>query len=110
LLEGAVSVADIRAGTGSENFQLIPGEQARFRTGGRFVKAAVDVSEAIAWKNGLFQFHETPLATIMRDIERWYNVEVAYPDGVPQKRFSGKLRRNSKASEILDILKFAGVN
>lgn len=47
---------------------------------------------------------------IMRDIGRWYNVEVTYPEGIPQKRFSGKLHRNSKASEILEILKFAGVN
>ncbi len=107
LLEGAVSVA---AGPGSDNLQLAPGEQASFNVGGRFHKATVDVSETVAWKNGLFQFRETSLAAIMRDIERWYNVEVIYPEGVPQKRFSGKLRRNSKASEILEILKFAGVN
>ncbi|PSL34036.1 FecR family protein [Dyadobacter jiangsuensis] len=106
LLEGAVRVADTRR----ESLQLAPGEQASFQTGGRFRKATVDVAEAVAWKNGLFQFRETSLATIMRDIERWYNVEVTYPEGIPQKRFSGKLRRNSKASEILEILKFAGVN
>jgi len=106
LLEGAVSVAGANTG----NLQLIPGEQASLRANGRFSKAQVDVTETIAWKNGLFQFRETFLATIMRDIGRWYNVEVTYPEGIPQKRFSGKLRRNSKASEILEILKFAGVN
>jgi transmembrane sensor len=114
LLEGAVRVA--RANSG--NLQLVPGEQASFRSGGppggppggNFRKATVDVTEAVAWKNGLFQFRETSLTTIMRDIGRWYNVEVTYPEGVPQKRFSGKLHRNSKASEILEILKFAGVN
>lgn len=106
LLEGAVSVA----GANTENLQLVPGEQSSLRAGGRFRKATVDVSEAVAWKNGLFQFRETSLETIMRDIGRWYNVEVAYPEGIPQKRFSGKLRRNSRASEILEILKFAGVN
>lgn len=112
LLEGAVSVAETNAG--SESLQLVPGEQASLhrngQAGGRFRKATVDVNETVAWKNGLFQFRETSLAAIMRDIERWYNVEVAYPEGIPQKRFSGKLRRNSKASEILEILKFAGVN
>ncbi|SDE80119.1 FecR family protein [Dyadobacter soli] len=109
LVEGAVSVK--QAGAGNETMQLIPGEQASLRSGGTgFRKAAVDVNETVAWKNGLFQFRETSLATIMRDIERWYNVEVTYPEGIPQKRFSGKLRRNSKASEILEILKFAGVN
>ncbi|OJV14874.1 MAG: hypothetical protein BGO21_19530 [Dyadobacter sp. 50-39] len=108
LLEGAVSVTAAR--TGSEPLQLVPGEQASLRTNGSLRKAVVDVNETVAWKNGLFQFRETPLATIMRDIERWYNVEVTYPQGIPAKRFSGKLRRNSKASEILEILKFAGVN
>lgn len=112
LLEGAVRVTTTHAG--GENLQLVPGEQAGFRAngqpGGHFRKATVDVNEAVAWKNGLFQFRETSLTAIMRDIERWYNVEVMYPEGIPQKRFSGKLRRNSKASEILEILKFAGVN
>jgi ferric-dicitrate binding protein FerR (iron transport regulator) len=110
LLEGAVSVAAMH----HESLRLVPGEQASFRAGGhpggQFRKAVVDVAEVVAWKNGLFQFRETSLATIMRDIERWYNVEVTYPEGIPQKRFSGKLRRNSQASEILEILKFAGVN
>lgn len=116
LLEGAVRVTTAHAG--GENLQLVPGEQASFRAndkpgghpGGHFRKTAMDVNEAVAWKNGLFQFRETSLVAIMRDIERWYNVEVTYPEGIPQKRFSGKLRRNSKASEILEILKFAGVN
>jgi len=108
LLEGAVSVAGGKTAGG--RLQLVPGEQASMHPGGRFRKEAVDIAEAVAWKNGLFQFRETSLATIMRDIERWYNVEVTYPEGIPQKRFSGKLRRNSKASEILEILKFAGVN
>ncbi|WP_342085429.1 FecR family protein [Dyadobacter sp. OTU695] len=108
LLEGAVSVAAGKTDNGQ--LRLLPGEQASFRSDGHFRKATVDVTEAIAWKNGLFQFRETSLATIMRDIGRWYNVEVTYPEGIPQKRFSGKLHRNSKASEILEILKFAGVN
>lgn len=112
LLEGAVRVAAGKTDNGE--LRLLPGEQATFKSGspadGHFRKATVDVSEAIAWKNGLFQFRETTLATIMRDIGRWYNVEVTYPEGIPQKRFSGKLHRNSKASEILEILKFAGVN
>lgn len=108
LLEGAVRVTT--ADAGGENLLLIPGEQASGQPGGHLRKAEVDVNEAVAWKNGLFQFRETSLAAIMRDIGRWYNVEVTYPQGIPDKRFSGKLRRNSKASEILEILKFAGVN
>lgn len=108
LLEGAVRVTT--AGAGGENLLLIPGEQASGHSGGHLRKAEVDVNEAVAWKNGLFQFRETSLTAIMRDIGRWYNVEVAYPEGIPHKRFSGKLRRNSNASEILEILKFAGVN
>ncbi|CAG4993630.1 hypothetical protein DYBT9275_01204 [Dyadobacter sp. CECT 9275] len=112
LLEGSVRVTT--ASAGGENLLLIPGEQASLhasgQSGGHLRKAEVDVNDAVAWKNGLFQFRETSLVAIMRDIGRWYNVEVTYPEGIPHKRFSGKLRRNSKASEILEILKFAGVN
>ncbi|WP_353720261.1 FecR domain-containing protein [Dyadobacter sp. 676] len=105
LLEGAVSVSH----GAEESLHLMPGEQAASGEGG-LRKRTVDADEAVAWKNGFFQFRETSLAAIMRDIGRWYNVEVDYPQGIPEKRFSGKLRRNTNASAILEILKFAGVN
>jgi transmembrane sensor len=110
LLEGAVYVTSKKTKGGQTALQLLPGEQSVFNADGQFQKSQVDVNEVVAWKSGFFQFHETPLTTIMRDIERWYNVEVEYAQGIPKKRFSGKLRRDSNASGILEILRFAGVN
>ena len=46
----------------------------------------------------------------MRQVARWYNVEVSYENGIPQKMFSGKIHRDANASQILEILKFVGVN
>jgi|ADGO01.1.fsa_nt_gi hypothetical protein len=41
--------------------------------------------DPIAWMKGRFQFHETPFADIMRQVSRWYDVEVQYDIPVPQK-------------------------
>lgn len=109
LVEGGVSLTMNGAKAG-EGVRLRPGQQAASDRGGRWQVREVDVQEVVAWKNGLFQFRDAPLESIMRQIERWYNVDVAYEGGIPDRRFSGKLRRNSNASQILEILRFAGVN
>lgn len=109
LVEGAVSLQ--MNGEGSkEAVKLHPGQQASGDPDGRWKVQEVNVQEVVAWKNGLFQFRDAPLENVMRQIERWYNVEVDYEGGAPQRKFSGKLRRNSNASQILEILRFAGVN
>lgn len=111
LLEGKVKV---RTGNGPVSF-LKPGQQAQVfsspPTGGEDQGARaiqvinnVDLQQAIAWKNGYFQFYRDDLQTVMRQIARWYDVEVVYEGEIPRREFQGKLHRNTNASEILKIL------
>lgn len=71
---------------------------------------SADVEEAIAWKNGMFEFHDTNLHSIMRQITRWYNVEVRFSDSVSDKLYTGTIRRQASLSQVLKILKLAGVS
>lgn len=106
LLEGAVKIKSDRA----VNI-LKPGEQAVLdRNGHMKVVGHADVSEAVAWKNGLFQFNDADLRTIMREAARWYDLDVSYHGQVPLQHFTGRISRNVKASELLSILKYTGVN
>lgn len=68
------------------------------------------MNEVVAWKNGVFEFNKTSLEMVMRQISRWYNVEITYEKNIPSKVFSGKIHRSVNASQILEILRFAGVN
>jgi len=101
LLEGKVKVTK-----GSSLAVLDPGQQAIAKTDENTIKVVsnVDVDQAVAWKNGLFQFNQTDLKTVMRQIERWYDVQVVYSGAVPNDTYEGKIRMNSDLSQVLSAL------
>lgn len=102
LLEGKVKVGSV---TGSgEQAVLLPGQQAQFRrTGILSVLNNVNLQEAVAWKEGMFVFDNTDINSIMRQLERWYDVEVDYA-GLPSKQFNGMISRNVNLSEVLKMM------
>ncbi len=106
LLEGSVKV---RSGN-SVNF-LKPGQQALLNAQGQTkIIEDIDVDDETAWKNGLFQFKDAGIETVMRQAERWYNVTISYEGKIPVKQFTGRISRNVKISELLNMLKYFGVN
>ncbi|HTH82646.1 MAG TPA: FecR family protein, partial [Mucilaginibacter sp.] len=90
---------------------LKPGQQAiqNKQEGSNLIKE-VDVDQELAWKNGLFQFTDDDIKTIMRKVCRWYDLNVVYQSAVPAGQYSGRISRNVKASELLNMLKFTGLN
>ena len=103
LLEGRVKVA-----TGSSSAILQPGQQAASGTGAIQVNEA-DTEEAVAWKNGYFKFNKADIQTIMRQLERWYDVEVEYRGAVPTDLFVGKINRSENISGVLRVLELSEV-
>lgn len=109
LLEGSVEI--LPGGNAGLAVRLKPGEQAAFsETGQISVRHGVNTDEIVAWKNGMFHFEKADIQSVMRQISRWYNVEVVYEGPLPNRSFSGKIDRQSNASEALDILRFTGLN
>jgi ferric-dicitrate binding protein FerR (iron transport regulator) len=102
LIQGSVK---IMAGSGQS--LLKPGQQARVNAGGLQIMPEVDTDEAIAWKNGLFQFKEANIQSIMRQVSRWYDVEVEYKGNINQQ-FFGKIPRRVQVSTLLKILESTG--
>jgi transmembrane sensor len=100
LLEGSVSISN-----GNDNRLLKPGEQASVSTGLRSIKiTSVDVEETVAWKNNKISFTSQPLEKIMRQISRWYNVDIVYKGNISAKTFTGTISRYANVSEVLDML------
>lgn len=104
LLEGAIKVAE-----GKSNFLLKPGQQARITNGNNEVINQVDIEEIIAWKNGSFNFNQSSLPEVMRQISRWYDVSVEYEGKISDKHFTGIVSRNENISAVLDFMQLAGV-
>jgi hypothetical protein len=102
----------IKVSTGNESKLLTPGQQAITlkENNSIQVKKEVNVDEVISWKNGQIQFENESLQTIMRQISRWYDVDITYDGDIPHKIFTGAISRKSDLSELLRILKFEGVH
>ena len=105
LLEGAVRVSK-----GAEAVVLRPGQQARLEGENRLVVSQADVEEAVAWKNGLFKFDGASIGAVMRQLSRWYDLDVQYTNGEPKDLFQGELFRDVRVSELLKILQASGVH
>lgn len=98
LLEGSVKVL-----ANGMNLKIKPGEQVQLKSGGLTASRA-DMEEAIAWKNGFFYFKDDDIKTVMRQLSRWYNVEIKYEGQIQERKFSGQIERNMDASQLLHIL------
>jgi transmembrane sensor len=106
LLEGSVKISNMQ-----HTSLLKPGQRASLNQNGQIkVIDDEDADDAIAWKDGLFQFRDANIEAIMRQAARWYDVDISYEGNIPVKEFTGRISRNVKASELLGILKYAGVN
>jgi len=104
LLEGKVKV---QSGTSSQVIK--PGQQAACIQAGSIHINEADTEEAVAWKNGYFKFNKADIQTIMRQLERWYDVDVEYRGAVPTDLFVGKINRSENISGVLRILELSKV-
>ncbi|SEN45258.1 FecR family protein [bacterium A37T11] len=88
--------------------RLLP-EQETILTGNTLKKHKADIASAIAWHQGLFQFNEEPLGSIMKKLSRWYDVEVHFEDDtLRNKSFYGVVNRYKQISAVLEILEDVG--
>jgi ferric-dicitrate binding protein FerR (iron transport regulator) len=69
----------------------------------------VDLEAAVAWKDGLFEFSDEELPVILRQISRWYAIDIEYEGAVPTDKFTGSVSRNTTLSGVLKILKLSDI-
>jgi hypothetical protein len=69
-----------------------------------------DIELAMAWKNGFTAFKSADIKSIMRQVARWYNVDVVYEGAIPERTFTGGISRNANLSELLHLLEVSKVH
>lgn len=105
LLEGSVKIEK-----GKISSLLKPGQQGVLKNGDPNIEIKkANMNGVIAWKEGLFDFDGADIKSIMRQIGRWYNVEIIYSGQVPERTFEGKISRNAQLSDVLKILALTNV-
>ncbi|GEP94690.1 FecR family protein [Chitinophaga cymbidii] len=118
LLEGSVRIASIPAGSrpsDRETVILRPGQQAKVQVGSGghpeiTVSSDVSVEKVVAWKNGLFDFEGATLGEVMRQLERWYDIEVVYEGDIQQLKLTGKMTRGVTLNGLLKGLDRLGIH
>ncbi len=105
LIEGSVNVTSNKL-----TRVLKPGQQAVLDKKEEQVSVTTaDIEEVMAWKNGFFQFEGAEIATIMRQLGRWYDLEIVYEGRIPVRRFEGKISRREQLSDVLQILELSDI-
>lgn len=105
LVEGTVRVK-----TKTASQVLTPGQQSQIKGQGNveLIRAA-DINKVTAWKNGFFNFENASVEEVMRQLERWYDIDVRYNSVPPEKEFIGKIERNLTLQQVIEVLHQAGL-
>lgn len=114
LLTGSIRVA----AAGNDKKILKPGQQAVIANTGNgrqpsnniSILSGVDIDKAVAWKNGMFDFENADLRTIMNQLERWYDIEVKFEGKPPAIVFRGEMYRNVNLSTMIEFFKGNGLH
>jgi transmembrane sensor len=106
LLEGSVRVRTLMGGS----VLMKPGEQAQVNDKGVKLVRNIDLENVMAWKNGLFSFSDANLETVMRQLSRWYDVDVLYEGPIPDVVFNGEIDRSLTLSQVLNGLSATRIN
>lgn len=109
LLEGSVAIS-----RGSKSLMIKPGEQAvvaglKNSNQQQIFIRTIDTDDVIAWKNGFFAFRHSDLNEIIKQVSRWYDVEVDSKGNIKKQEFTGKIDRSLGLSDVLKILERTGV-
>ena len=106
LLEGS-----IKAKGNNQSVLIKAGEQTQLANNGTLkVIHDANLDEAVAWRNGLFEFQDTDLQSILRQVMRWYDVDVDYQGNIPERYFTAIISRDKTLTGVLEILKLSDID
>jgi hypothetical protein len=104
LTEGSITLSN-----NAKTILLKPGEQAQlYKNEINVLSEDINIDEVMAWKDGLFYYEGVGLKTIMRQVEKYYNVDIEYKDNLDYKIFA-KISRQVKLSEFLKKLELTNL-
>jgi transmembrane sensor len=104
LIEGSIKIKPAFTKALTDEVIIKPGQAYQE---GKIIET--NIEKDIAWKNGYFNFDGADLPTVMRQLSRWYDLEIKYEKQIPKVEFVGEMTRNITLQSVLKILEGAGV-
>lgn len=106
LVNGSLKVESKGGSSANQSITLVPGKQANFdKEFGTLESREVDANLYTSWIDGYLRFEGQPLESIMRNISRWYNIDVDFENQqLKQKRLTGKLYRFDDFTVIFSMI------
>src|SRR5690606_27200454 len=105
LIEGSVKVKGV-----AQEHVLKPGFELSTTKKGDDKVGKADIEAIMAWKEGVFQFDRVELGVLMRQLARWYDVDVVYQGAYAEDEFVGKIKRNEDIQKVLNVLRYGNLN
>lgn len=106
LVEGAVLVKNNEIAN-----VLQPGQQSLAGQNNNSLKLIknADIAAVTAWKEGVFKFNDADIETVMKQLSRWYDIEIVYEGNPVKEYFNGTIPRNVPVSKVLELLELTGL-
>jgi len=105
LLEGSIKIT-----ASSSSKIMVPGQQAEVAHDHIRIIERSNTEAAIAWKNGYFIFDNADLPSLMRQLSRWYDINIVYNGNAGEHEFVGEIKRKRNLSDVLKILEVSGLH
>lgn len=107
LVQGSILVRN-----GSRSQILVPGQQALLenKTDRIALVAHADIELVSAWRRGVFRYKHATLEQVMKDMQRWYDIEVVYDNGKPADTFTGEISKTATLQEVIKIIETSRIH
>jgi len=99
-----LETGSVKVNAGQQALVLRPGEQTLHSDKGFGKTDKADMEGELAWKNGDFVFNNEDLSSILRELSRWYNIDISYKGSPGPMAFDGIISRSKNLSAVLQIM------
>jgi ferric-dicitrate binding protein FerR (iron transport regulator) len=104
LLEGSVKFTN-----GNHSSMLVPGQQSQLLKNGELKTLDnIDVDYVISWRRGMFHFENADIEDVLRQLSRWYDVEVEFKGRKLHDPLHAEFPLNTNLSDALNALESTG--
>jgi transmembrane sensor len=100
LLEGKIEVS-----RKNDVMKMVPGQQLQIMQDHLDMANVEDVQTSVAWVHGKFSFNKTPVDEVLRQVARWYDVNI--DNKGTHHDFTGEIFRNSSLVQVLRMLELS---
>lgn len=108
-IETVLEEGSVRMSQGKDSVILSPGNKATYLPNEPIRLTTVNTELYTAWRHGQYIFMEESVENILKQLSRWYDIEVFYSNEAAKSVvFSGDVRKYDDINTLLEAMEIAG--